>query len=54
MKHSIMIVDDEPNVRSSLKLFLEDKYNIIEAESGDEALNLLDKVNVDLILLQLS
>ncbi|MFC1557937.1 sigma-54-dependent transcriptional regulator [candidate division KSB1 bacterium] len=53
MKHSIMIVDDEPNVRSSLKLILEDKYNIIEAESGNEALNLLDKVNVDLILLDI-
>ena len=44
MKHRIMIVDDEKNIRSSLKLLLEDKYHIIEAESGKEALDLLDKV----------
>lgn len=51
MKHRIMIVDDEPNVRSSLRIFLEDKYNIIEAESGRDALRLLEKIKVDLILL---
>jgi DNA-binding NtrC family response regulator len=53
MKHRIMIVDDEPNVRSSIKLFLEDRYYIIEAENGEEALNLLKKFNIDLILLDI-
>lgn len=53
MKHRIMIVDDEKNIRSSLKLLLADKYHIIEAESGKEALSLLDKVDVDLILLDI-
>ena len=46
-------MDDEPNVRSSIKLFLEDKYYVIEAESGKEVLNLLEKVRIDLILLDI-
>ena len=53
MKHRVMIVDDEPNVRSSIKIFIEDKYYVIEAESGQEALDLLEKVKVDLILLDI-
>lgn len=53
MGRRIMIVDDEPSVRSSLKVLLEDKYYVIEAENGKEALNLLGKVSVDLVLLDI-
>lgn len=38
----ILIVDDEKDVRDSLKLFLEPQgYNILEAENGEEAINTL-------------
>ncbi len=41
-KGKVLIVDDEKDVRDSLKLCLEsEKYNILEAENGEEAINTL-------------
>ncbi len=54
MKHTILIVDDEENIRFSLKGGLEDEgYNTILAGSGEEALKLVEKQDVDLILLDI-
>jgi DNA-binding response OmpR family regulator len=46
----IMIVDDEYTIRKLVALTLEDEYEIIKAESGNDALN---KINLkpDLIIL---
>jgi two-component system chemotaxis response regulator CheY len=41
-KGKIMIVDDEEDVRETLRLQLEsENYNVIEAENGEEAITLL-------------
>ena len=48
----ILIVDDEPGVRDSLKGVLEDEgYNTSEADSGEACLEFLRSEAADLILL---
>ena len=54
MKHTILIADDEENIRLSLKGGLEDEgYNTILASSGDEAQKIIEKQDVDLMLLDI-
>ena len=51
---NILIVDDEINIRESLKLILETEgYNVFDAESGEEAVNQLQSKKIDLVLLDL-
>ncbi len=50
----IMIVDDEKDIRYSLKRILESEgkdYGIIEAEDGQKAIEILEKEKPNLILL---
>ncbi len=48
----VLVVDDEKNIRISLSSILEDEgYEVITAESGEEALSLVEKNRIDLILL---
>jgi two-component system nitrogen regulation response regulator NtrX len=50
--HSILIVDDESGIRDSLKGVLEDEgYKTVEAESGETCLRVLEKQDVDVVLL---
>lgn len=50
----ILVVDDEEGIRDILKIYLEsDGHNVFTAKNGLEALKILDKQNVDLILLDL-
>ena len=50
--HNILIVDDEPGIRQSLKGALEDEgYQASVAESGEACLDLLRKHSFDVILL---
>ncbi len=52
--HSILIVDDEPGIRQSLKGALEDEgYKASAAESGEAGLELLKKRAFDVILLDI-
>jgi DNA-binding NtrC family response regulator len=37
-KINLVVTDDAKNIRESLKILLEDRYNILEAESGYETL----------------
>ena len=54
MKHTILIVDDEKSIRTSLRGILEDeKYSVLEASSGESALELLGKQPVSSILLDI-
>ena len=54
MKHNILIVDDEENIRFSLKGGLEDEgYSTLLADSGEQALKIVEKHDVDLILLDI-
>ena len=49
---SILIVDDEYGVRSGIRQILEmDGYQVVDAETGQEALALLDAAPVDVALL---
>lgn len=54
-KARILVVDDEENIRKSLKMILEyEGYQFLEAADGDEALHLVDEtVGLDLILLDI-
>lgn len=50
-KHCILIVDDEPNIRSSLtRIFQKEGYDTILAESADEALKYLKERSISVVL----
>jgi DNA-binding NtrC family response regulator len=51
IKPVILIVDDESSMRESYQVLLEDKYKIILATGGREALEIVNKETVDLVLL---
>ena len=52
--HTILIVDDEESIRTSLRGILEDEeYIVMEASSGEEALDILAKYPVSAILLDI-
>ncbi len=54
MAKTIMIVDDEPDVRATVKTVLEkNKYNVVTAVNGDDCLKKLKQVKPDLILLDI-
>ncbi|HCA78133.1 MAG TPA: Fis family transcriptional regulator, partial [Bacteroidetes bacterium] len=49
---TILVVDDEKSVRDSLKMVLEfESYEVLFAESGQEALRVLAQSPVDLVML---
>jgi len=51
IKPVILVVDDEPSIRESYQVLLEDKYSIILATGGRAALEIVKKETVDLVLL---
>ncbi len=54
MNHTILIVDDEESIRTSLRGILEDEqYTVLEASSGEFALELLGKQPVSAVLLDI-
>lgn len=54
MKKTIMIVDDEPDIRESVKTVLERSgYKVVIAVNGDDCLKKLPKQKVDLILMDI-
>ena len=50
---TIMIVDDSDINRNFLKTIFEDKYRIIEAADGEEAIKLVESCGQDLSLILL-
>lgn len=51
MKYSILIVDDEENVCKLLeKVFLKEGYIVQKAYNGEEALNVIDSTQVDIVI----
>lgn len=51
---TILVVDDEPDVRDTVKMILEKKgYTVLTAVDGDDCLNMLHEKNPDLILLDI-
>lgn len=53
MKGTILILDDEPAICSSLRFALEDEYTVIETQTADDCLDVLKERNVDVLLLDL-
>lgn len=52
MNPYILLVDDEADLLELVDSYLTDKsYNVIKAQSGEEALHLLQKQKIDLVLL---
>ncbi|EZH67651.1 transcriptional regulator [Bacillaceae bacterium JMAK1] len=50
----ILVVDDEERIRRLLRMYLErEKYTVVEAENGEDALQLATEDDYDLILLDL-
>jgi len=53
IKQTILVVDDELGAREALSVILEDDYKVVSVASGKEALEVLKKVQVDLVLLDI-
>ncbi len=50
-EHTLLIVDDEPNVLKSLKrLLIDTDYKIITAESGEEGLKAFEKHIIEIVI----
>jgi CheY-like chemotaxis protein len=49
----VLIVDDEPGVRASVRVILEDRYDVVEAADGAVALDIVGKRDVDCCLLDI-
>ncbi len=52
-KKKILIVDDEPSVRQVLRKTLSKNYIVIEAEDGEEAVNMARNEKPNLVLMDL-
>ncbi len=51
---NLLVVDDEPHIRELCRMYLERAgYLVIEASSGDKALEILDQQAIDLIVLDI-
>ncbi len=54
MSKKILIIDDEEGIRESLKLILEDNYDIILAENPAQGIDIIEKSkDVSLILIDI-
>lgn len=54
MDYTILIADDEKEIRELLRLYLEnEKYQVLEAEDGQQALDILRRQHVDLCILDI-
>ena len=49
----VLIVDDDPGVRESFRLILEDHYEVVDVPDGPQALDVLRASQVDLVLLDI-
>ncbi len=54
MAKTILVVDDEEDIRESVRMILETNgYKVVTAENGEDCLNKLQEVTPDLILLDI-
>jgi two-component system response regulator AtoC len=49
----ILVVDDDPGVRESFRLILEDHYDVLDVPDGPQALDTVRSAQVDLVLLDI-
>lgn len=54
MEYTILVADDEKEIRSLLRLYLENEhYQVVEAEDGGQALDILHSQQIDLCILDI-
>ena len=54
MEYTILVADDEKEIRELLRLYLENSgYKVIEAEDGQQALDILKNKRIDLCILDI-
>jgi len=54
VKPRILVIDDEPGIRDSLKMILEyDGYEVMQAATGDEGVKLVERESPDLVFLDI-
>ena len=54
MEYTILIADDEKEIRELLKLYLEnEKYQVVEAEDGQQALDIMRRQHIDMCILDI-
>lgn len=51
VKKTVLVVDDEESIRSSLNLLLKENYEVHLAEDGEKALDALSKFHPDVVLM---
>ncbi|PQP81428.1 DNA-binding response regulator [Paenibacillus sp. PCH8] len=50
--HTVLVVDDEPDIRDVIHVYLRNEgYHVIEAANGEEALHIMQKTSVQLVIL---
>jgi len=49
----ILVVDDDPGVRESFRLILEDHYDVLDVPDGPRALDVISASQIDLVLLDI-
>jgi DNA-binding NtrC family response regulator len=54
IKPTLLVVDDELGARQSLEVILEDDYRVLSAMNGPEALEILQREAIDLVLLDVN
>lgn len=52
-KRKILVVDDDANVLESLKLILEEKYEVMTAKNGKEAVQMYEVHKPDIVLMDI-
>jgi DNA-binding NtrC family response regulator len=53
-RRKILIVDDEPSIRNSLKLILQSQFEVSTARDGEEAIGLAERDRPDIVLLDMT
>ena len=53
LRPTILVVDDDPGLRESFRLILEDDYEVIDVTDGHQALEIVRSAQVDVVLLDI-
>ena len=53
LRSTVLVVDDDPGVRESYRLILDDEYEVVDAAGGQDALDVVRASQVDVVLLDI-
>lgn len=53
MKRNLLIVEDDPKIRKMMALYFQEKFNVLEAESGTDAITIFRAEQIDIVFLDL-